>query len=264
MKRPTARWLLAALLASVLLTVVPVVVLTRGEADVDVDALLADTPQAVDEQGRAHLVLSVEIDGDELEIAVDGTGAVDFGEGTGWLNLDLPGTSVELRTNGETLFVLPSGQTTWLAAHADEAAGLGAFATGPSEAIAFVDLLRGATEDVEDVGTEEIDGVEARHLRLTVDLATGAGAAGEQSRPAIEALRAFAADRVLPLEVWIDDRNLPVRQRVRGEVQGLPVVVTIDLARWGEPLDVAIPPEGAVRDIEADELTRVFGGPPPG
>lgn len=261
MKTPTRRWLLAALVA-VAVAALAVVLLARGEDGVDVDELLADAPAAVDEQGRAHLALTVELDA--AGIAVDGTGAVDFGAGTGWLDLELLGTTIELRTNGDTLFVLPAGQTTWLAAHADEAAGLGAFATGPSEAIAFVDLLRGATGDVEDRGTDEIGGAHARHLRLAVDVDTAVAAASEQSRPAIEALRAFATDGVLPLDVWIDGRNLPVRQRVRGEVQGLPVVVTLDLTRWGDPLDVAIPPEGAVRDIEADELTRIFGGPPPG
>jgi hypothetical protein len=62
--------------------------------------------------------------------------------------------------------------------------------------------------------------------------------------------------------VWIDDRNLPVRQRIRGQVQGVDVVLTMDLTDWGAELGVDIPPEGAVRDIEAEELTRIFGGPP--
>ena len=264
MKTPRGPWLLAGVLVCAVVAALAAVVLTGDDGRVDVDALLAGAPAAVDEQGRAHLTMSVELDGDGLDAAVGGTGAVDFGEGTGWLNLDLPGTTIELRTNGETLFVLPAGQDTWLAAHADEATGLGAFATGPSEAIAFVDLLRGTTGDVEDRGAEEVAGGDARHLRLTVDLDTAVAAASERGRPAIEALRAFAPDGVLPLEVWIDDRNLPVRQRLRGEVQGVPVNVTLELSRWGEPLDVAIPPEGAVRDIEADELTRIFGGPAPG
>lgn len=262
MKTPTGRWLLAGVLAAAVVAVLAAVALTGGGDEVDVDELLAGAPGAVDEQGRAHLTMSVEVDQDGLDVSVVGTGAVDFAEGTGWLELEVLGTTIELRTNGETLFVLPSGQTTWLAVHADEATGLGAFATGPTEAIAFVDLLRGTTGDVEDRGTGEIAGVEVRHLRLTVDLDTAVAAAGAASRPAIESLRALAPDGVLPLEVWLDDRNLPARQRVRGEIQGVPVVVTMGLTRWGEPLDVAIPPEGAVRDIEADELTRIFGGPP--
>lgn len=264
MRTPTARRLVAGLVAIAAVAVLAVVVVARGDGGVDVDELLAGAPAAVDEHGRAHLDMAVELDQDGLDVTVDGTGAVDFGGGTGWLDVELLGTSIELRTNGETLFVLPSGQRTWLAVHADEAAGLGAFATGPTEAIAFVDLLRGATDDVEDRGTDEVAGDDARHLRVTVDLDIAIAAAGEPSRPAIEALRTIAPDGVLPLEVWIDDRNLPVRQRVRGELQGVPVVVTMDLTRWGEPLDVAIPPEGAVRDIEADELTRIFGGPPAG
>lgn len=264
MRKPKGPWLLVWLMAATVVALLVALLLTKGDDGVDVDDLLADAPRAVDEQGRAHLDMAVTVDQQGVDVAVDGTGAVDFAAGAGWFTVELLGTTIELRTDGETLFVLPSGETTWLAAHAEDTAALGAFATGPSEAIAFVDLLRGTTEEVEDRGTEEIDGAETRHLRLKVDLDTAVAAASEQSRPAIEALRTFASDGVLPFDVWIDDRNLPVRQRIRGEVQGVAVVVTLDLTRWGDPLDVAIPPEGAVRDIEADELTRIFGGPPPG
>ena len=262
--KPKGPWLLVWLMAATVVALLAALLLTEGDDGVDVDALLADAPRAVDEHGSARLDMAVTVDQEGIDVSVDGSGAVDFAAGAGWFTVEQGSTSTELRTNGETLFVLPSGQTTWLAVHADEAE-LGAFATGPSQAIAFVDLLRGAAADVDDRGTVEIDGAETRHIRLTVDVDDAVAAASEEHRPAIEALRAFAAEEgSLPLEVWIDERNLPVRQRMRGQVEGVAVVITTDLTEWGEPLDVAIPPEGAVRDIEADELAQVFGASPPG
>lgn len=265
MKTPKGPWLLVWIMAATVVALVAALLLTRGDDSVDVDALLAAAPRAVDEQGSALLDMEVEIESPTLDLTVDGTGAVDFATGAGWFTVELLGTTIELRTNGETLFVLPDGDTTWLAVHAEDTAPLGSFGTGPSEAIALVDLLRGTYDGVEDLGTEEIDGSESRHLRLEVDLATAAADAAEDRRPAIEALNTVVPDGVLPLEVWIDERsNLPVRQRMRGEVQGVGVVVTMHLTGWGDELGRQIPPEGAVRDIEPDELTRIFGGPPAG
>lgn len=259
---PRGPWLLVWLMAGAVVALLGALLLTGGDDGVDLEGLLADAPRAVDEQGSAHLEMVVEVDSDALDVSVDGSGAVDFATGAGWFTVELLGTVIELRTDGTTLFVLPEEETTWLAVHAEDSDALGAFGTGPSEAIALVDLLRGDNGDIDDRGTAEVDGREARHLRLEVDLATAAERVDAESRPAIEALEAFAPDGVLPLEVWIDDRNLPVRQRMRGDVQGVAVVVTMDLTAWGEELGVPIPPEGAVRDIEPEELARIFGGPP--
>ena len=83
-------------------------------------------------------------------------------------------------------------------------------------------------------------------------------------RAAIQDLAELAADDgMLPFEVWIDERNRPVRQRLEGEVQGAQLVVTVDLTGWGEPLGVAIPPEGEIRAVGPAELAQLFGRPAP-
>lgn len=255
-------WLLVLLMAGTVVMLLAALLLTQSDDEVDVAALLAATPHAVDEQGTAHLEITVEVDNESIDVSVHGVGAVDFTSSAGWFDLDLLENAVGLRTDGTTLFVLPSGETTWLAVHAEDSAALGPFGTGPSEVIAFVDLLRGYDDDIDDLGVEDIGGAETRHLRIEVDL--DAAADGEDRRASIEPLRQLAPDGVLPLEVWIDDRNLPVRQRVRGTVQGVDLVVTVELTSWGDELGVPIPPEGAVRDIEPEELARIFGGAPAG
>jgi hypothetical protein len=61
--------------------------------------------------------------------------------------------------------------------------------------------------------------------------------------------------------VWLDDDGLPVRERLKGTLQGVDLVVTVDLTKWGTPLDVELPPEGAIRDVEPAELVQLFSKP---
>jgi hypothetical protein len=253
-------WLLVWLMAATVVALLVALVVTKGDDGVDAKALLEAAPAAVDEQGSAKLDMKVGVDSSGLDLNVDGTGAVDFGKGAGWFTVKLLGTTIDLRTDGENLWVLPSGEKTWLAVKGDDTKALGSFGTGPSEAIAFVDLLRNVNGDIEDLGTKTIDGEDVRHLRLDVDLDAAAKTADADSRASIDALRELAPDGTLPLEVWIDDRNLPVRQRLRGTLQGVDLVITMDLSDWGTDLGVDIPPQGDVRDIEPDELNRIFGG----
>lgn len=251
-------------MAATVVALLAALLLTQADDEVDVDELLAAARAAVDEQRTAHLGMAVEVDSEAIDVSVNGTGAVDFESGAGWFDMGVLDTTVQLRTDGTTLFVLPPGDTTWLAVHAADGTSLGAFGTGPSEAIAFVDLLRAANGDADDLGAEEVDGEETRHLRVDVDLEAAAAGASPEHRPSIDALTRLAPDGVLPLEVWIDDRNLPVRQRVRSALQGVALIVTVDLTQWGDELGRAIPPEGATRDVEPEELARIFGGGPAG
>jgi hypothetical protein len=260
-------WLAVLAMGVVVVLLLVVLVLRGGGDDVDVEDLLADAPAAVDAEGTARLAMSVEVAGEGVDVSVEGEGGVDFATGAGWFTVELLGRQIEMRSNAETLFVRPVGEEAWVAVHADEAAESGALdslGTGPSEAGAFVDLLRGDPSDIEDLGEEEIDGEPVRHLRLTIDLASAIEAADESHRGPLEELGELAPeDGQLPLEVWIDERNLPVRQRLEGEVQGIGLLVTVDLSDWGAPLEVAIPPEGEVRDVEPEELALLFGGAAP-
>jgi hypothetical protein len=129
--------------------------------------------------------------------------------------------------------------------------------------VAFVDLLAGDHGAVEDLGTEDVGDVDgARHLRTTIDVADAAERADEGSRPALEQLLALAPeDGRLPVDIWLDDDDRPVRERLRGTLQGVELVVTVDLTKWGDELAVQVPPEGAVRDVEPEELVRLFTQP---
>lgn len=241
-------WLLVLLMAGTVIALLVVLLLTGGDDDgVDAAALLADAPAAAKAQGTAVVDLAVSVDNDAIDLSVDATGAVDFGSGLGWFTVELPGRSIETRTDGAVLYVLPEGDDTWLAVHADESGSLGG--AGTAEVLAFVDLLARDATKVTDRGSEEIDGRPTRHVRATIDV------------EGVAELTELVPSGSLPLDVWIDGDGLPVRMRMQGSTQGIFLVITVDLSDWGTELGVAIPPEGLVRDVEADELTRILGAP---
>jgi hypothetical protein len=258
---------LAVAVMGVVVAVLVAVLLLRGDGGPDVEDLVADAPAAVDAEGTAHLAMTVEVSGEGTDLTVEGTGGVDFATGAGWFAVDLLGQQVEMRSDATTLYVRRAGDEGWVAVRADEAAESGALdavGSGPSEAGAFVDLLRGDAGAIEDLGEEEIDGEPVRHLRVEMDLDSAIAAADASHRAPLEELGALAPDDGdLPFEVWIDERNLPVRQRLEGRLQGVGLVVTVDLTDWGVPLVVGIPPEGEVRDVAPEELALLFGRPAP-
>jgi hypothetical protein len=246
-------WLAVALMAVAVVGLLIALAFKRGDDGPSATSLVRDAPAAVDAAGSAKLTMLVKVDTKGVDVKVDGTGAVDFGSGAGWFVVEMLGQRIEVRTDGTTLFVLPNGEKTWLAVNAKDAGALASFGAGPSSATALIDLLRGDHDKVEDLGHQTVGKKDARHLRMRI-------AAGKIPK---ELASFVPKGKDLPLEVWIDANGLPVRERLVGALQGLDVAVTLDLTSYGSELGVAIPPEGSTRDIEPDELTRVFGRPQP-
>jgi hypothetical protein len=254
---------LVAAMAGVVVVLVGVLLVTRGGSE-SPESRLEGVADAVADAGTAHLALTVDVAGVAVNVTVSGKGQVEFASGAGSFDLDLLGRQLEMRTDGTTLYVLPAGETTWLAVRSSEAGGsLGSFGTGPSEAVAFVDLLAGDHGTVKDLGTEQVGTVkDAHHLRTTIDVADAAERADGDSKPALEQLATLApASGKLPVDVWLDRDGRPVRERLKGTLQGAELVVTVELTKWGATFDVQVPPEGEVRDVEPDELLQLFSQP---
>jgi hypothetical protein len=254
---------LVGVMAAVVGVLLAVLLVTRGGDEPDPAELLAGVPDAVADAGTARLAMAVAVNGGSLDVSVDGTGQVDFDTAAGTFDVSILGTKLEMRTDGSTLYVRPDGDQTWLAAKADEADPLnGSFGTGPSEAVAFVDLLRGKPGKIEEREGDEIGGVDTRHLRTTIDVADAAEQAGDVSRAALEQLATLApSGGRIPVDVWIDGEGRLVRERLRGTLQGVDLTVTVDLSDWGDPIEAEIPPEGEIRPVEPQELVQLFTRP---
>jgi hypothetical protein len=130
------------------------------------------------------------------------------------------------------------------------------------------DFLRGASDDVTRVGTEEVRGTQTTHYKAVLDL----NKAAEESPSAREAIK--SAIKVLgsskqPADVWIDASGLLRRMRYVADLSksktaastpGAPanVTFTIDLFDFGVPVNATVPPADQVVDLSA--LTGKSGG----
>jgi hypothetical protein len=127
----------------------------------------------------------------------------------------------------------------------------------PSQALQY---LRAASDDVREVGEEEVRGVETTHYRMTIDLQKVVDQAPEdqreQLRASIDQLIEQSGVRTVPTEVWVDDDGLARRMKLTYEgmrfapgQQG-DMTMTMELYDFGVEVDVEPPPESEVTDIQ--------------
>jgi hypothetical protein len=121
----------------------------------------------------------------------------------------------------------------------------------PAEQLAW---LR-ATADLEEVGEEDVDGVQTTHYKAVIELRRVADAAPEDERDevrrSIDRLVELSGMERVPTEVWVDDENLIRRQRMTMEQEKpQPSTTTLDMrfSDYGKRVDVDAP-GGEVKDI---------------
>jgi hypothetical protein len=252
----------------------------------DPQALLDGAGDALEAAGTSRFEMVVEAVGDGSgRFAAEG--AQDLGTGALRMSIDLGDEATETETlllGNEVfirspLFALFTGDPeTWVRVDLEETAerqGLDADTllgeqTGPAALLAQLD---GASDDLVELGSEEVRGVATTHLRVTVDT----GAAIEQSDPAVrEQLRAYAEATGLPatypMELWVDEDGLVRRIRTvldvpgsPGDPEGVTQQTTLELFDFGVRVDLEPPlPEQTIeladlaRDLERlEELDRL-------
>jgi hypothetical protein len=127
----------------------------------------------------------------------------------------------------------------------------------PSQTLQY---LRAASSDVEEIGREEVRGVQTTHYGMTVDLRKVVDQAPEglreQLRASIDQIIEVSGVRGVPTEVWIDDDGLARRIRLTYEnmrfapgEQG-DMTMAMDLYDFGVDVNVQPPPKDKVTDIQ--------------
>ena len=125
-------------------------------------------------------------------------------------------------------------------------------------------LYTQGVEDVQRVGRETVRGRPATHYRATVDFERLTEVAPENLRATFEALRRMTGVSEVPMDVWIDDRDLVVRQRLDmplpSAVPGETMTTTMDMTFYGfgTEVEIDLPPESKVMDFE--ELLQMSPG----
>ena len=266
--------LLAAALILALIGVVSVV--TGGGDDGGLDdpaALVRAAPDALQEAGSARMALDMAMDGGALSIDMGGEGVLDFVTGAATFEMSMFGESIELRTDGATMWLkmpamaLPAGVTgTWLEVPVSDLPGTPSTGFPGAATDGYVDILRGLSSEVEELGSEEIDGVDTTHLRFEVSVSSALEQLDEEERATVE--QAFSqlggTEATFPVDLWITDDGLPIRQVMEVAMDGAGLEGTmriqVDLSDFG--VDVVVeppPPEEIVSFDEHPELEEMFG-----
>jgi hypothetical protein len=148
-----------------------------------------------------------------------------------------------------------------------EQAGLRGFAqfaqanqADPSQMLMY---LRGASDQIAEIGTEDVRGVETTHYRAQVDLEK----ALEQSldeipselrrsvRASVDQLIELMGVTTFPVDVWIDDDGLARRMDVGFDMEvpaqgALSMDITVELYDFGVGVDIDTPPAHEVIDLQ--------------
>ena len=125
-----------------------------------------------------------------------------------------------------------------------------------SDASSYALYTKGV-EDVERVGREQVRGKPATHYRATLDFEKlQEEDIPEGVRSSLEAAVELMGVSEIPFEVWLDQSNRMVRQRMEMPMPmgatGEPVPTTIDMTYYGfgKKVEIDLPPERKVMDFE--------------
>jgi hypothetical protein len=126
---------------------------------------------------------------------------------------------------------------------------------GQSDPTQALQYLRGASDDFEKVGDEEIRGVETTHYRGTVDLRKAAAELSESVRESIDRIIELTGESTVPFDVWVDDEGLARRIKYEQPLPGsngetATMAITMDFYDFGIDVDVTPPEADEVIDIQ--------------
>lgn len=184
-----------------------------------------------------------------------------FGAGTIDAFLDASGIFVKLPPN-----VLPGGKP-WLKldlSALSTQAGINIGSLGqlrsadPSQALQF---LKGAVDDMRDVGDESVRGTETTHYRGTLDLNRARSTVSPDVQPAVDSAIQALGSATIPADVWLDEEGRMRKMRFQIDTDGTgpnaPGTVEFEMYEFGVQADIQPPPPDQITD-----LATVLGGAP--
>jgi hypothetical protein len=238
--------------------------------------LIRSAPAALEEAGTAHMAMTF----DAGPASVEATGEFDFDAQTGAMTMELPAPAsgeLEMVFDGTTYYMtadafgtaIPGLDADWIRIDLEALAGqtgvdLSQLPQGSNNPADALDALAAVSEDgIEEVGTEEVRGVEATHFAAEIDMAAAIEQADEQSGGELlddamaEQFLQQYGDQPVPVEIWIDADGLVRRQTMSFEVAGEEASMQIEMFDYGEPVDVQVP--DAADTVDFAELLGSIG-----
>jgi hypothetical protein len=270
----SSRFLLVAVAAAVVAVLGVVVAVATGGDDDDAGEpieLLSAAPDAVREAGTARLTIDMEMAAEGMSMDVGGSGVVDFASGDMTFEMAMMGTSFEMRMVDGTMYMrmpdvgVPTGVTTaWVAMPVEGNMAAQPGFNGATSLTGFVDALRGVAGEIEDLGEDEVNGVQARGFRVEIDVEKAIAELPEDQRADAEAgleeMQAMGMSAI-PMEIWITDDAIPVRMIMDMTSSMFDMKMTMDLTDFGLDADIQAPPEADVTRVGSQaELQEIMTG----
>jgi hypothetical protein len=251
---------------------VGVVVVLGDDDEATIDdpvALISNAPDAAREAGTARMTMRTEMSSDGMSVDMNGEGLVDFVTGATSFEMSMMGMSFEMRMLDSTLYMrmpgvvaLPGGAE-WIAMPitiAGNALG-GPMTPGGT---GFLDSLRAVSSDIEELGTSDVNGVEAHGYRFVIDVAAAMEQVPDQYREDVDAalsqLEGMGMSE-MPTEVWVTDAGLPVREVITMTSSLFDMELTMDWTDFGVDADIEAPPADITLTVtDQRELEALLGG----
>lgn len=268
------RALLVALVVGLLVAGVALWGATRNAPSTEATLAVVDLGSAArsaTDQGSSTFEMTQTITVGERSVSFTMHGAMDFAKGLAQITIDLgeaaPALGVdrlEMRSNADTLYIrLPesrvaaNGGRHWASATFTP----GATQNDPRQLLNYLSSADGAPDRV---GSDRVRGVATTRYRGRADVQKIAATLPEEMRgPFTEALDQVNLTHI-PMDVWIDDDDLPRRVETRLEVQGVRTVSRMEMFGYGEPVQVALPPAADTARVTGFAGLTAAAGLPPG
>ncbi len=212
--------------------------------------------------GSSKFVLTTSTKAGDQTIEFGGEGAFDYATKDGQLSFEIPGLGqkIELRIVAGIAYLQVPQQPGFYSISLKDLAGTSFGAQ--ADPTSGLDQLKGASEDVTEVGKETIRGTETTHYTGTLDLQKAATNAEGSAKALIEKNLAKLTETKVPFDAYLDDegRMRKFSQTLKAKdpkVGAVESVVTIELFDFGTEVKVVAPPAAEVRDGTA--LLKQFG-----
>lgn len=221
-----------------------------------------------------HLTAGSVAGGSGADIRFGGSGVQDFAGKRALLTIEDPsGQRIEQRLIGTTMYLKLPEQAksspalagkTWLKTDLDkaaESAGLGnSGADTGGDPSQILQMLGSVSDEVTEVGREDVRGASTTHYRAVVDLTKAATQQGNTPAQAAR-LQKLLGTSTMPVDVWVDPDGLarrvtyqiPVPKAATGGsgVNDAKMEATVEYSDFGLPVDVQEPPAAQTADALA-------------
>ena len=239
---------------------------------------IAQAPEVMSDQGSARMSMKVDMLGGAQDISITSEGAVDFEAKASTMTMDMSALGaqagmgeLEILTEGTTIYMkFPNYQqmgipTEWVKVDLEKMAGLPGMESlsqmNSNDPNRQLDMLRGVSDEVEEIGTEDVRGTETTHYKATIEIDKAVEAMPSEAQAALSKQFETLGLETIPTEIWLDEEGLLRRQKITTDLskaQGAAAaggqapteaVIDIEFYEFGAEVNVEPPPANEVTDF---------------